>query len=164
MSDPTFSGDSPSRHFLPLVPAVLESQNQDCPAHIKTNHTHTVYKAILHCSNRYSLHSYINMKSDKMQAWCTVFLINLLSFVSLFTLYSLGACGADWTNVSLTNRKYAHTCTHTQNVNQHDLSRRHTTQNKTKRFTLNGTLWTEIIRRPIQWSLQSLSKANERKS
>ncbi len=36
----TFSGDSPSRHFPPLVRAVLESQNQDCPAHIETNHTH----------------------------------------------------------------------------------------------------------------------------
>lgn len=29
-------GGSPSRHFLPLVLAALESQNQDCPAHIKT--------------------------------------------------------------------------------------------------------------------------------
>lgn len=52
---------------------------------------------------------------------CKVFLIiNLRSFVSLFTLYSLGACPADWTNVALRNRKYEHTCTNTQNTNQHD--------------------------------------------
>lgn len=67
--------------------------------------------------------------------YSTAFLTNdLFSFASLFTFYPLGASGADWADVSLTDREYARACAE-RSVNDSGQWFR----NKTL-FTLNSAL------------------------
>ena len=131
-----FSGDSPSRRSLLLVPAVLESRNQDYPTHIQTNHSHS---GSLHFLYIWWLFAEVNEKG--LNASVT---INLISFASLFPFGSLGPRGADRADVSLTDRTYSLTLRENQSMILAigaKLARRF--QNKTL-VTLNGVLWTGI--------------------
>lgn len=92
-----------------------------------------------------------------MQEWHSAFLtINLFSFVSTFTFDPLGARGADWSDVSLTENTSISGLVTMSNISQHF-------QNKSL-FTLTGTLWTEIKKVPFNEAFSPTAKANERKS